>query len=96
MLFYKKETRHNDPGPIYFYKMIYYMPGFIFIQVLIGIVFMIGFQFGKSKIKIKDVYKSVTSRTHLKVLHKKIPVTKDEERIEAIKNNKKILKSFRK
>lgn len=57
---------------------------------------MIGFQFGKSKIKIKDVYKSVTPRTHLKVLHKKIPVTRDEERIEAIQKNKKILKTFRK
>ena len=55
----------------------------------------IGYHFGKKYIPIKK-NKRKFFNTHLKVFNKKIPRTVDEDRLQAIKSGRKIIRSFRK
>ena len=62
-------------------------------EILTFVAFYVGYKHGKQE-RIVNLaqYKPTHKKTTLKVLHKKIPKTQDEERLEAIESKKPLLK----
>ena len=63
--------------------------------VIIG-AFYCGSLQGSGKIKIENIKKKLSRRVKIKVIPKKIPMTDEEELLQAVENKKKIIKTYQK
>ena len=67
----------------------------IITAIIVG-AFYCGYLQGSGKINIEHIKKKLSRRVKIKVIPKKIPMTDEEELLQAVENKKKIIKTYQK